>query len=173
MSSKLYASVHNAWKDHMQCFFLLCPTTSHSGFWLSSYLLLQLNCSMALALILFKRSWKKYRRKHQSDCCIKMGHLWPLFCLFLAFSNKQYNFYHKSMWKNVHPVYGARIRTHNLWNMSLLPQSLDQGCRPLYNFLSLIMHQIRHELGLAWTTTAMKRAFRRHISYSQEVANCC
>ena len=23
--------------------------------------------------------------------------------------------------KNVHPVYGAGIRTHNLWNMSLLP----------------------------------------------------
>ena len=23
--------------------------------------------------------------------------------------------------KNVHPVYGARIRTHNLGNMSLLP----------------------------------------------------
>ena len=23
--------------------------------------------------------------------------------------------------KNVHPVYGARIKTHNLWNMSLLP----------------------------------------------------
>ena len=23
--------------------------------------------------------------------------------------------------KNVHPVYGAGIQTHNLWNMSLLP----------------------------------------------------
>ena len=23
--------------------------------------------------------------------------------------------------KNVHPVYGARIQTHDLWNMSLLP----------------------------------------------------
>ena len=23
--------------------------------------------------------------------------------------------------KNIHPVYGAGIRTHNLWNMSLLP----------------------------------------------------
>ena len=23
--------------------------------------------------------------------------------------------------KNVHPVYGAGIRIHNLWNMSLLP----------------------------------------------------
>ena len=25
------------------------------------------------------------------------------------------------MWKNVHPVYGAGIWTHDLWNMSLLP----------------------------------------------------
>ena len=35
------------------------------------------------------------------------------------------------MWKNVHPVYGAGIQTHNLQNMSLLPyQPLDQGSRP-------------------------------------------
>ena len=34
--------------------------------------------------------------------------------LYLVFSNKY-------MWKNVHPVYGAGIRTHNLQNMSLLP----------------------------------------------------
>ena len=25
------------------------------------------------------------------------------------------------IWKNVHPVFGAGIWTHNLWNMSLLP----------------------------------------------------
>ena len=42
--------------------------------------------------------------------------------LFSVFSNKHhYNFCNKYMWKNVHPVYGARIRTHDLWNMSLLP----------------------------------------------------
>ena len=34
------------------------------------------------------------------------------------------------MWKNVHPVYGTGIRTHDLWNMSLLPFPLDQGSRP-------------------------------------------
>ena len=28
----------------------------------------------------------------------------PLFRLFFVFSNKQYNFYNKSMWKNVHPI---------------------------------------------------------------------
>ena len=38
----------------------------------------------------------------------------PLFCLFSVFLIKQYNFYNKYMWKNVHPVYGARIWTHDL-----------------------------------------------------------
>ena len=27
--------------------------------------------------------------------------------------------------KNVHPVYGAEIRTHDLWNTSLFPLPLD------------------------------------------------
>ena len=40
------------------------------------------------------------------------------FCLSLVFSNKQYNSYNKSKWKNVHPVYGAEIQTHNISNMS-------------------------------------------------------
>ena len=35
------------------------------------------------------------------------------------------------MWKNVHPVYGAGIRTHNLQNVSLFPLPLDQGSRPM------------------------------------------
>ena len=40
----------------------------------------------------------------------------------MVFSNKHYyKFYNKFMWKNVHPVYGAGIRTHNLWSKSLLP----------------------------------------------------
>ena len=39
-----------------------------------------------------------------------------------AFSNTQhYKFYNKYIWKNVHPVYSAGIRTHNLQIMSLLP----------------------------------------------------
>ena len=37
------------------------------------------------------------------------------------------------MRKNVHPVYGAGIRTHDLWNMSLLPKPLDLGSRPISN----------------------------------------
>ena len=45
------------------------------------------------------------------------------YCLFLICSNKHhYNFCNKFMWIKVHPVYCARIRTHNL---SLLPLPLD------------------------------------------------
>ena len=36
-------------------------------------------------------------------------------------SNKQYNFFQQINVENVHPIYGAGIRTHNLWNMNLLP----------------------------------------------------
>ena len=52
---------------------------------------------------------------------LKMGQPRPLFCLFSVFSNKHYNFYNKYLWKNVHPVYGAGIRTHDLRNVSLFP----------------------------------------------------
>ena len=45
----------------------------------------------------------------------------PLFHLFLVFSNKQYNVYNKSMRKNVHPVLGPGIWTHDLLNMSHHP----------------------------------------------------
>ena len=34
-------------------------------------------------------------------------------------------------WKNVHPVNGAGIQTHDLWNVSLFPLPLDQGSRPI------------------------------------------
>ena len=33
--------------------------------------------------------------------------------------------------KNIHPVYGAGIRTHHLLNMIRLSLSLDQGFRPI------------------------------------------
>ena len=34
------------------------------------------------------------------------------------------------MWKNVHPVYGAGIQTHDLLNMSHIPLPLDQDSHP-------------------------------------------
>ena len=44
------------------------------------------------------------------------------FVYFRSFSNKhQYNFYNKSMWINVHPLYSAGIWTHSLHNASLIP----------------------------------------------------
>ena len=43
------------------------------------------------------------------------------FCLFLSFQPNIKLFYNKCMGKNVHPVYCAGIRTHNLQFMSLLP----------------------------------------------------
>ena len=43
------------------------------------------------------------------------------FSFIFVFSNTPYNFYNKYMWKNVHPVYSVGIRTHDLWNVSLLP----------------------------------------------------
>ena len=49
-----------------------------------------------------------------------MDYLWPLFRLFLVFTNKKYKFYNKLMRKNVNLVSGARIQTHNLLIMSLL-----------------------------------------------------
>ena len=50
----------------------------------------------------------------------KVGQSRPLFVYFRSFSNKQYKFYNKYIWKNVHPISGARIRTHNFLIMSLL-----------------------------------------------------
>ena len=43
------------------------------------------------------------------------------------------------MWKNVHPVYGAGIRTHNLRYVSLYPLPLDQGSRPVPDFYLLLL----------------------------------
>ena len=50
---------------------------------------------------------------------------WANPCIFVVYfrSLKQTSlqFYNKYMWKNVHPVYGAGIRTHDLQIMSLFP----------------------------------------------------
>ena len=37
------------------------------------------------------------------------------------------------MWKNVHPVYGAGIRTHNLLNMSQTQNQTKQLTSNYYN----------------------------------------
>ena len=68
------------------------------------------------------------------------------FSLFIfVLSNKYYKFHNKYMWKNVHLVIGTGIRTHDLQNMSLLSQPLDQGyClkqRLFLRFLGTFTHR--------------------------------
>ena len=50
-----------------------------------------------------------------------------IFCLF----NQTIQFLQQNIVKNVNPVSGTRIWTHNLLIMSLLPLPLDQGSAPL------------------------------------------
>ena len=40
------------------------------------------------------------------------------------------------MWKNVHPVDGAGIQTHSLWNISCHQYPLDQGSHPKFETLA-------------------------------------
>ena len=52
-----------------------------------------------------------------------------LFFVYFVFSNKHFIF-STNICENVHEVYGARILTHDLQDMSLLPQPLDHGSHP-------------------------------------------
>ena len=52
-----------------------------------------------------------------------------LFLIYFRLFEHRLQFLQKINVKNVHPVYGTGIQTHNLWNMSLLPKPLDQGSR--------------------------------------------
>ena len=44
------------------------------------------------------------------------------------------------MWKNVHPVYGAGIQTHDLWNMSLFLQTTRPGLLPKQ--VKILIHRL-------------------------------
>ena len=50
-----------------------------------------------------------------------MAQLRPLFRLFSAFFKQTIQILQQINVKNAHPVYGAGIRTHDLWNMSRHP----------------------------------------------------
>ena len=52
---------------------------------------------------------------------VKNGPSSAYFFVYFCFFKHTLHFFNKYMWKNVHPVYGAGIRTHDLRNMSLLP----------------------------------------------------
>ena len=51
----------------------------------------------------------------------KFGHPNPLFRLFSVLSKQTLQFLQQIYVKNIHPVYGAGIRNHNLKETSLLP----------------------------------------------------
>ena len=51
----------------------------------------------------------------------KKGHPRPLLLFIFGHFKQKLPFLKHINVKNVHPVYGAGIRTHNLWNMILLP----------------------------------------------------
>ena len=55
-----------------------------------------------------------------SNVFFKMGHPRSLFRLFSSIQTNVTILQQINV-KNIHPVYGAGIRTHDLWNMSLLP----------------------------------------------------
>ena len=80
---------------------------------------------------------------------LKMGLPRPLFRLFLVFSNKQYNFYNKSMWRNVHSVYGAWIRTQDLSNMTTRPGL--PGVTSCPNVCKSCLNNIHNSLYLNWS----------------------
>ena len=60
-----------------------------------------------------------------------MGLTRPLFHFYFRLFKHKLQFLQQINVKNVRPVYGAGIRIHDLWNMSLLPYPLDQDSRPI------------------------------------------
>ena len=60
---------------------------------------------------------------------------------FRSFWNKQYNFYNKLMWKNIHQVYGNRIPTFNLLTTTLLQKPLEQGSNPISKLLGAVAYR--------------------------------
>ena len=77
-----------------------------------------------------------------------MGQPRPLFCLFLVFFKQKIQFLQQINVKNVHPVYGTGIQTHDLLNMSRHPLPLDQGSRPKKKYTTSLLKS--RDEGLRW-----------------------
>ena len=76
-----------------------------------------------------RRWWSRFCKFHCSMLCLKNEPTRPLFSFIFGFFKQTIQFLQQINVKNVHPVYGAGIQTHYLWNMSCHPWSLDQGSR--------------------------------------------
>ena len=62
--------------------------------------------------------------------------------------------------KNVHPVYGVGIQTHDHWNMSLLPLPLDQGSRPPFTlFVEVIWGSLHRMPDVSCLNSFQMRSF--------------
>ena len=59
--------------------------------------------------------------KPENEAFLKKGQPRPLFRLFFGLFKQTLQFLQQIYVKNVHPVYGAGIRTHDLWNVNLFP----------------------------------------------------
>ena len=75
-------------------------------------------CSLCSLCMMF---YKLYCPYLHLELFLKMGQTRPLLHLLSSFQTHITNFTKNRQVKNVHPVYGAGIQTHNLWNVSLLP----------------------------------------------------
>ena len=68
---------------------------------------------------------------------------------------------------HVHPVSGARIRTHDLWNVSLLPKPLDQGSRPTLLILSMMTEDVtERKKGVGGIKDTCSLPFKTELNYN-------
>ena len=59
--------------------------------------------------------------------------------------------------KNVHPVYSARIRTHDLQNMNILPLTTSSRQFIINNYIKLVGPRIDHKVGLTVRQIQLKK----------------
>ena len=78
-----------------------------------------LHCSHPLSHPLLRDSKGTYSREHWNLNTLLIFKKWAntglFFVYFRSFQTNNTNFFNKYMWKNVHPIYGARIQTYDLW----------------------------------------------------------
>ena len=79
------------------------------------------------AVVLGKGCRKGANKLHRF---LKNGPTLASFSFIFSLFKQTLQFYNKYMWKNVHPLNCAGIRTHDLRIVSLFPLPLDQGSRP-------------------------------------------
>ena len=109
--------------------------------------------SMCLPLCMFISTFCPNSNKALTlFCFLKMGQPGLFFIYFRHFKHTL-QFLQQKMWNNVHPVYGAGIRTYNLRNMSLLPNHISM----LIVFLSLLFFHSSVSFSMIWLFSWVSR----------------